>query len=79
MNEAATPELRPCSCGNTMCGIAHSSGLFGTFYFVECSSCGEHGVGGNTIEEAVRNWNMEQDHLDNISSWLTSLLGGDAE
>lgn len=52
-------EINPCSCGNTMCGVAPIN-LFGeSFYIVKCLICNSEGFIGDSENDAITLWNRE--------------------
>lgn len=53
-------EVKPCKCGNTMCGVAHRNILGETFYYVLCPICGQEGPYAKSEDWAIIFWNNER-------------------
>lgn len=54
------PEINPCKCGNTMCGVSHRTILGTTYYAVSCLICEEEGAVKENREDAIEAWNNRE-------------------
>lgn len=54
------PEINPCKCGNTMCGVSHRTILGTTYYAVSCLICEEEGAVKENREDAIEAWNKKK-------------------